>query len=324
MIPFFVVDRPGSLEILKGVFFEFPRLRFGLMTHSNVSPNFVKIFREFPHKTTLKYFSPKDNLSEESLNNIIQRNIIKMSDSGAFQKNGISLPYEKLFEKYVDLKVEFGIIKDVLHNMEKTLKSAEEAFNVYEDNGFNKKFKLVGVAQGRNIEEYVTCYGELLNMGYNYIAIGGLLKRNGDSNYVKVRSEQFLKDVITAIKEEYAPEWIFVLGVYHPKRHKILKELGVWGADYKGWLFHYDEYYKTSIEEFLRYKDVKVAYKKFLKYKTAYRKERSKNARQEFLRAKKELDNVLKRYGTSLQELRFREIRKRIIHEIIRKNSLVY
>ena len=166
-----------------------------------------------------------------------------------FSKNGSNYSYGNLFDIYTKLKVHFGIIKDVLHDKENTLKSAEEAINIYEDYEYNKKFKLLGVVQGKTIEEYCQCYEELLNMGYKYIALGGFLKRNGNSNYVKVSNENFLETVITSINSRFHPKQLFVLGVYSPKRHKLLEKLGVWGADYKGWAFHYDEYYKKGMEK---------------------------------------------------------------------------
>lgn len=116
MIPFFVVDRPVSLEILKGVFLEFPDLKFGLMTHANVSTNFIQIFKEFPHKTSLKYLDNEGHeINEDTLNKQLKNNIIKMADSGAFQKNGSIKPYQQLFNTYLSLGVHFGIINDVLH-----------------------------------------------------------------------------------------------------------------------------------------------------------------------------------------------------------------
>lgn len=57
LILFFVVDRPAGLEVLKGIFVECPHLQFGLMTHANISDNFLEIFKAFPYKTELKYVS---------------------------------------------------------------------------------------------------------------------------------------------------------------------------------------------------------------------------------------------------------------------------
>ena len=76
MIPFFAVDRPVSLEILKGLFFKYPNLHFGLMTHANVSMNFTKIFSRFPYSTKLKYFDG-DNIKigdKRKINKIIKEN----------------------------------------------------------------------------------------------------------------------------------------------------------------------------------------------------------------------------------------------------------
>ncbi|WP_258084318.1 hypothetical protein [Thermococcus thermotolerans] len=320
MIPFFVVDRPVSLEILKGIFFKFPQLRFGLMTHANVSPNFVQVFQDFPYSTKLKY--SESIVDEKRLNEIIHAQIIKISDSGVFQKNGSNRSYPDLFNRYIDLGVQFGIIKDVLHNMKSTLKSAKEGIEIYQELGFYEKFNLIGVAQGKTVEEYIRCYEKLLDMGYEYIAIGGLLRRNGNSNYVQVRSEEFLKDVVGTIQKEFSPKWLFVLGVYSPKRHQLLENLGVWGADYKGWLFHYDEYYSKSIQEFLEYPDVKNAYKQFIRYKNNFRESRTPENRKKFWEARKKLDEVLKSHGTSLQELRFREVRATIRTSIISQMKL--
>ena len=32
---------------------------------------------------------------------------------------------------------------------------------------------------------------------------------------------------------------MFALGCFHPKRRIVFEELGVWGSDYKGWIFQY-------------------------------------------------------------------------------------
>jgi len=318
MIPFFVVDRPASLEILKGLFFKYPNLKFGLMTHINVSPKFTELYKSFPYKTPLKYFD--DEINEKKLNRIVKKNIIKISDSGAFQKNGDLLPYKILFQKYVSLGVHYGIINDVLHDKDQTLKSAEEAIIVYEES-FKGKFKLLGVAQGKTIDEYVECYQILLDLGYKYIAIGGLLKRNGNSNYVRVRNEKLLINVVKTIQEEFKPKNLFTLGVYHPKRHKLLEELRVWGADYKGWLFSYDEFYRNSMK-YLEdtgkiNKNIKNTYQKFLKYKLNYLNKKTSNSREKYWKARKKLDEELRKIGLSLQELRYREIRESLEKNII-------
>ena len=62
-------------------------------------------------------------------------------------------------------------------------------------------------------------------------------------------------NVLMAIKKDYSPEWLFALGCYHPSRYKKFDEIGIWGSDYKGWIFNYN----SRIEELLRLnKELKV------------------------------------------------------------------
>lgn len=217
LIPFFVVDRPMSLEILKYCEINSQNTIFGLMGHANTSLNFQTKFREFPHE-----------------------NIKKMVDSGVFTKEGCRLNYKDLFKIYERMGADYGIIIDVLKDKERTLKSAKLALETYYDENSERNFELVGVAQGTCVEEYFDCFKSLKDMGYKNIAIGGLLeKRLNTARYVQVKDEKFLNNVLEKIRKYYSDEWIFTLGCYHPKRHQILQKYGVYGADYKGWIFNY-------------------------------------------------------------------------------------
>jgi hypothetical protein len=136
------------------------------------------------------------------------------------------------------MAADFGIIMDVLKDKDKTLETAREAIETYKKEQWT--FKLIGVAQGNTTEEYVDCYKELKKMGYEYIAIGGMLKRREKSvRYVTVRDESQLRDILSAIRKFDKEGWIFALGCYAPGRHRIFLENGVFGADYKGWIFRY-------------------------------------------------------------------------------------
>ncbi len=216
MIPFFVVDRQMSLEILK--YCEIDKLPFkiGLMGHANTSKNFQQEFRNFK--------AP---------------NIVKMCDSGVFTKDGcIPENYTDLFTIYENMHASYGIIIDTIKNSTATIESAKEAISVYNQSTYN--FKLVGVAQGSNLDDYLSCYQRLKDIGYTYIAIGGLLKKNINSaRYVKVENEGFLKEVVESIRRKYPNDWLFLLGCYHPKRHKFFQLNKIYGGDYKGWVFNY-------------------------------------------------------------------------------------
>ena len=215
MIPFFVVDRPISLEIIKGL--RIPRgHKIGLMAHANTSANFRRAFRAFPRKQT-----------------------VKMCDSAIFHPNRFKNGYDGLFERYQEMGADYGVMIDVLGNAKATIKSAELALKAYNED--KHKFELVGVAQGKTVEEYLECYRKLREQGFNHIAVGGLLKkRERSARYMNVRDETLMEDVLKGIREEFDPEWLFVLGCLHPSRLNLFKELEVWG-DYKGWIFEYEK-----------------------------------------------------------------------------------
>ena len=214
-IPFFVVDRPMSLKLLEHCKISELPFKVGLMGHVNTSENFRKQFKHF-----------KGN------------NIIKMADSGVFSKDGSVFDYEDLFEIYEKMGVEYGVMIDVLKNKNKTLKSARKAIKIYNKNTY--KFNLVGVAQGKDEKEYLDCYIKLKKLGFEFIAIGGLLKKiENSSRYVKVRNEEFLDKVVSKIRNEFPKDWLFLLGCYHPKRFDRFVKFKIFGADYKGWIFNY-------------------------------------------------------------------------------------
>jgi len=235
IIPFFVADRPASLLILKGILLKYPKIRTGIMTHAFTSMNLWRIFNSFPHNLPLLYEDPNLLKNED----LLAESLIKMCDSGIFSKNGCRIDYEELFDRYNQMGTDFGVMIDVLRDAKETIKSAEKALRTYERNRKKYKFKLVAVAQGNNLNEYLECYKKL-SYNFEFIAVGGLLKkREKSARYVRVRDENLLYDVLCYIKEEFKPSWLFALGCYHPSRHKRFEEIGVWGSDYKGWIFNY-------------------------------------------------------------------------------------
>ncbi len=164
---------------------------------------------------------------------------VLICDSGVFQRRGCKIPsYPTLFNEYEAMGADYGIILDVLKDKDSTLRSAQEAIHVYRES--DRSFKLIGVVQGHNIDDYVDCYRRLKAMGYEYIAIGGMLKRKEKSaRYVNVRNEDLLKEILTEIRKIDPSGWLFALGCYSPQRHSIMLEHGIFGADYKGWIFQY-------------------------------------------------------------------------------------
>lgn len=183
MISFFVADRPASLRILKGSGLQHYDIKVGIMAHANTTKNFQDLFRIYPCSRDdfcdvigrkCPYNKDKD-ISKCTEGLKIRERTIKVCDSGVFTKNGCINGYDELFETYENMGCEYGVIIDCLKNKEKTIESASEAINLFKENTYN--FKLIGVAQGIEIKDYVYCYDALKNMGYDYIAVGGLLKK---------------------------------------------------------------------------------------------------------------------------------------------------
>jgi hypothetical protein len=245
LIPFFVADRPASLKILRGSKLEDYSVKVGLMSHANTSRNFQELFSLYPC-TRERYCEiaggtcPFDrSIKKCPKGSIVRRNLVKMCDSGMFQKGGCHLKYEELFSTYENMKPAYGIIIDYLRQKDKTIESAKEAYKLYGKGNYS--FELVGVSQGATVDEYIECYNELKKIGYSHIAIGGLLKKAENSvRFVMVHSEQLLNEVFLAVRNQFPDDWLFALGCYRLKRHEFLSSMRIFGSDYKGWIFNYD------------------------------------------------------------------------------------
>jgi len=245
IVPFFVADRPKSLDILAGLPLQnYAPVRIGIMAHANTTPRFQAMFRDYPcHRPQAcpviggKPCPYGDQRKACPHRAYILRHTIKMSDSGVFTRQGGRLTYTQLFERYTQMGVQYGIILDVFRDARGTVKSAREALKVYREGQY--PFQLVGVAQGRTIDEYLWSYNKLRALGYTHIAIGGLLRKvEKSARYTQVDNEDFMRKVLTRIREAYPEDWLFALGCLHPKRLPLFQHLNVWG-DYKGWIFQY-------------------------------------------------------------------------------------
>ncbi|MBZ5489719.1 MAG: hypothetical protein LAO76_02165 [Acidobacteriia bacterium] len=164
--------------------------------------------------------------------------IVRMCDSGIFERSIRNLPYDDLFAIYEQARADYGVMKDVLWDSKQTLASARHALRQYRKRP--RAFKLVLVAQGKSVDEYLSCFSELVRMGAEYIAVGGLLrKREASVRYMYVSSE-LAAQVLAAIRKEFGTRWLFVLGAYHHSRHQLFSAYDVFGSDYKGWIFNYE------------------------------------------------------------------------------------
>lgn len=245
LTPFFVADRPASLNILAGL--KIPDgQKIGIMANANASPQFREKMANFPCHTPEscpaiggKPCPYKGDITRCSQGTKIRESLITISDSGVFTKDGAAFKdYHQLFEVYEKMGVQHGIILDVLGDKKATLETAAEAKRVYDAGSWT--FNLVGVAQGETVAEYVECYQALKKMDFEHVAVGGMLRRlENASRFAFVRDDQFLEKVLSEIRRIDPNGWIFALGCYSMKRHNLLREKSVFGADYKGWIFRY-------------------------------------------------------------------------------------
>ncbi len=251
-IPHFVADRPMSLRILSGLDLVNHPVKIGLMTQASTSKPFRKTFSKFPcidqqYCGVVDGLCPYDgNLKKCVKGQAVKEAFTTISDSGVFTKEGGIMDYHDLFERYDEMNVERGIMLDVLGEKDETIESAKRAMEIYQSK--ERKFKLVGVAQGKTPEEYVYCYDQLKKMGFEEIAIGGLLtKRKNTVRFVFTNNGNISK-IVNAIKAEWPDDRCFTLGVYNPRRHELLESLGVNAADYKGWIFQYKRRFEDPIK----------------------------------------------------------------------------
>jgi hypothetical protein len=157
LIPFCVADRPISLSIIKGASLA-SGLKLGIMSQAaTTSDQFKRFFASYPYKTEVVYSNG------EPADQAIRSRTIKMVDSGIFGKNGCHLTYEDLFAQYRLMRADYGIMIDAMGDVEETIKSARKALKHYDSE--QDRFKLVGVAQGTTVPEYIRCYEKLQNMG---------------------------------------------------------------------------------------------------------------------------------------------------------------
>lgn len=246
-IPFLVADRPASLKIISGINRKKINGRIGIMSHANTTNNFKKLFRKFPNiQETYNYVKIKRD------------DIIKITDSGVFTKEGCLFPsYYELFDEYEKMETDFGIMIDYLGDLPKTIESAKEAMRIYSEKHWS--FKLIGVIQGNNEKEYLECYISLKKLGYEFIAIGGLLKKNNKvPRWVRVKNENFMYKVIETVRKYDPNGWLFALGCYSLDRHYDLSKLGLYGSDSKAWIFKYKKRHNDKEKARLdRYKQIR-------------------------------------------------------------------
>jgi len=103
----------------------------------------------------------------------------------------------------------------------------------------------VGVIQGIGADDYVKQVGEYLEMGYDYIALGGLVPRE-DSDILNV-----VTGVVGAVRRTRSRAAIHLLGVFRPRLQGHFRRLGIVSFDSasyfrKAWLRSTQNYLATD------------------------------------------------------------------------------
>lgn len=154
-----------------------------------------------------------------------------------YDTKNIAKLYEKLeFDMGVSvdhLAVDYIIIKNKENKREKkmlskdikdkrikiTLKNAEKFLDLHKKKKFN--FIPIGVAQGYNLKTYKNSIKNLIEIGYEYIGIGGL---------VQYKTE-FILDILNEIQNFLNGTKIHLFGIARPNYSKHFERLGVASLD---------------------------------------------------------------------------------------------
>lgn len=104
-----------------------------------------------------------------------------------------------------------------------TQANAEDFISVHKARG--AKFIPVGVVQGINTSDYVKAVIDYCDMGYEYIALGGLVPKSD------AEVKDIVESVTTALKLSERSPWIHLFGIYRPLLQELFKKLGISSFD---------------------------------------------------------------------------------------------
>jgi hypothetical protein len=226
MLPVLVTTRVGEFRLFRRWWSE--GHRFGLITvpHKKirqngrrgpvVSANLAAHFADFPGP---KYLD----------NGIFVAIPMAAIVMAAILMAGIGMNSSEILAYAEGVNADFVFAPDVFGDARATLAQAEVAQAEYRRWQHWHRPALVGVAQGTTPEEYVACARELAAMGYTHLAIGGLLRRRGDSEKsrqigagtLRRVDEGLLWATLRLMRDELDPPWLHVLGALPPAgRHQ--------------------------------------------------------------------------------------------------------
>ncbi len=134
-----------------------------------------------------------------------------------------------------------------------TIRNAKEFLNIHRKNRYS--FEPIGVAQGYNLETYKKSVEKLVELGYEYIALGSLVRYNTET-ILKIL--ETIEDVTSNVK-------LHLFGVLRPEAIKDFRKLGVVSFDSasylrKAWLRSGNNYLALDGDEPRWYTAIRVPY----------------------------------------------------------------
>ena len=180
---------------------------------------------------------------KEDIHEALNYNGSIMGDCGAFSYIDESEPsYEPLetLDFYEKHSFDIGVTVDHLivpkyesekeQRQELTIKNAKKMFSAWKNN--NSRLKLLGVVQGWDPASYASAAHELVEYGFDYIALGGLVRESTP------KIKQILEAVHTSLQEISLEKdtkiKIHLFGVAREALFPMMKQIGVYSFDSAG------------------------------------------------------------------------------------------
>jgi hypothetical protein len=202
-------------------------------------PNHLRILADAAARTDGFGVLVRATVTETVQELVAEMDVPVVVDCGAFAEGGAITNFPTLYDRFEAMDADYGLVPDVLNERIENDHNAADAMRYYRRHG-RYTFDLIGAAQGTCVPEYRDSVWDLYHLGYDHIALGGLLETEGDRSGGHATATDEMVEIVRAVRERNPDKWLFVLGGHHPDRQPVWEDQDVYGADSKRWLFQYD------------------------------------------------------------------------------------